>query len=173
MRVNKRDISLFLSFLRFLSYTHSHTSRCSVAPSFCHYLCLFVSLDSVFSISFSLRINTFLHVNNSWQDDRTLLWLQPLHVHTLCMRVQGYNVIWEAYPLFPGLGEGDQRLWRRMPVLCVEQCKQAGSRSSEVFCRCRREGPFCSSVSWTRSPQSCLACCQMDPCFSPHSCSHS
>lgn len=54
----------------------------------------------------------------------------------------------------------------RAAMLCVGQASVC-RRSSEVFCRCRGEGPFCSSVPWTRYPQSRLSCCQMDPCFPP------
>lgn len=172
MRVNKRDISFSIFFT--LSLFHIVFYFLLAALVVILWVCFIRPLSvCVFHLSFCLHIATFRHVNNSWQDDRMLRWLQSPHVHTLCMCVQGYNAIWKAYPLLPGLGEGDQRLWQHMPILCVEQCKQAGSRSSEVFCRCRREGPFCSSVSWTRYPQSCLSRCQMDPCFSPHSCSHS
>lgn len=88
MRVNKRDISHFVSFLSFLSYLEQPKEQVVLLPllTLTHSMC--ICSCPVFSVYFSFCINTFPPVNDNCQDAATV-WLWSLHVHTLCVRAIG------------------------------------------------------------------------------------
>lgn len=163
MRVNKRDISPFLPFLYFVSLIFSPVR--SVAPSSADDASVyFIKTDLSPPPPFvSIRLCMLM-----WAD-RTRPLPSCLHGFP-CMCVQVHNAIWRgALPHCSRFWLRDKQRFGASSACAWCKTMWAGCGGSEVSLRCLREGPFCSRVG----TQSFVSPCQMDPCFSPHSCSHS